>query len=72
MVAIEFSDSKISHRVNDLRACSELDSGLHQNWCLCAQILVPTLQVSLRSIHSLLAIFLELLKVSFVIFKRSI
>ena len=55
--AVELSDSRISHHGNDLRACSELDSGLLQNWCLCAQILVPTLQVSLRLIHSLLAIF---------------
>ena len=46
MVAIELPD-------NDLGASSELDSGLIQNWCLCAQILVTTLQVSLRAFKSL-------------------
>ena len=55
MIAIELS--RISHHGNDLRACSELDSGLLQNWCFCAQILVPTLQVSLRLMHALLTIF---------------
>ena len=52
MVAVERSDSRICHHGNDLRAGSELDSGLLQNCCLCAQNLVPTLQVSLRLIHS--------------------
>ena len=55
--AVACSDSRIRHHGNNLRACFELDSGLLQNWCLCAQILVATLQVSLRLIHSLLAIF---------------
>ena len=57
IVAVERSDSRIGHHGNDLRASSELDSGLLQNWCLCAHILELTLQVRLRLIHSLLAIF---------------
>ena len=48
MVAIELSDHG-----NDSRASFELDSGLLQNWCLCAQILELTLQVRLRAFKSL-------------------
>ena len=55
--AIKLSDSRISQHGNDLRASSELESDLLQNGCLCAQILEPTLQVSLRLIHSLLLFF---------------
>ena len=41
--AVACSDSRISHHGNVSRASSE--------WCRCAHILEPTLQVSLRLIH---------------------